>query len=121
MLEGALSNSKIVAGYRQKTPESERLAGQAQGLFPSGITHDSRYLEPYGIYVTRAAGSRKWDADGNEYVDYFGGHGALILGHNHPTVLAAVHRALDDGTHFGANHLLEVQWAEIVQRVVPSA
>ena len=120
MLEGALSNSRIVAGYRQKTPESERLADQAQGLFPSGITHDSRYLEPYGIYVTRAAGSRKC-ADGNEYVDYFGGHGALILGHNHPTVLAAVHRALDDGTHFGANHLLELQWAEIVQRLVPSA
>ena len=121
MLDGVLSNSKIVANYREKTPSSERLAGEARALFPSGITHDSRYLQPYGIYVTRGQGARKWDADGNEYVDYFGGHGALLLGHNHPDVLAAIHRALDDGTHFGANHLLEVRWAQAVQRLVASA
>ena len=47
-------------------------------------------MEPHPIYVERAAGSRKWDVDGNEYVDYLGGHGALILGHNHPAVLEAV-------------------------------
>ena len=78
------TNSPIIAAYREKTPASERLAAEAAEVFPSGITHDSRYLPPYGIYVGRAEGARKWDADGNEYLDYFGGHGALLLGHNHP-------------------------------------
>ena len=77
-------------------------------MFPSGVTHDGRYLEPYGVYVERAAGPGKWDVDGNGYVDYYGGHGALLLGHNHPKVLAAAQAALARGTHFGANHPLEV-------------
>src|SRR3546814_13292564 len=67
---------------------------------------------PYAIYVDRAQGSRKWDVDGNEYVDYYGGHGALILGHKHPKMLEAVHRQLDRGTHFGACHELEVRRSE---------
>ena len=69
----------------------------------------------------RALGPVKWDVDDNRYVDYFGGHGALILGHNHPTVMAAVHAALDRGTHFGACHELEVRWAELITQMVPSA
>ena len=71
-------------------------------MFPSGITHDARHLQPYGIYVTRAQGSHKWDADGHEYVDYFGGHGALLLGHKHlcllKTALAAETVAFRTGT-----------------------
>jgi glutamate-1-semialdehyde 2,1-aminomutase len=63
----------------------------------------------------------KWDVDGNEYVDYFGGHGALILGHGHPDVIAAITRQVPLGTHWGAAHELEVQWAELVNRLVPSA
>ena len=51
---------------------------------PSGLSHDSRHFDPYPLYVTRALGPVKWDVDNNKYVDYFGGHGALILGHNHP-------------------------------------
>ncbi|HMK67703.1 MAG TPA: aspartate aminotransferase family protein, partial [Stellaceae bacterium] len=82
MLDTSLTNSKIVAAYRERTPGSERLAAEAQTLLPSGIAHDARYLKPYGIYVDHAKGPRKWDVDGNEYVDYFGGHGALLLGHN---------------------------------------
>ncbi|MDP6883068.1 MAG: aminotransferase class III-fold pyridoxal phosphate-dependent enzyme, partial [Rhodospirillales bacterium] len=54
-------------------------------------------------------------------LDYFGGHGALLLGHNHPQVLAAMHSALDAGTHFGASHALELRWAQAVQRMVPCA
>ena len=46
--------------------------------------------EPHPLYVERAAGSRKWDVDGNEYVDHLGGHGALILGHGYPAVVEAV-------------------------------
>jgi glutamate-1-semialdehyde 2,1-aminomutase len=116
-----LSNSRIVAAYRERTRRSAELAARASELLPSGIAHDGRHLEPYGIYVERALGPRKWDVDGNEYVDYYGGHGALLLGHNHSDVVAATRQALDQGTHFGANHPREVQWAETVQRLVPSA
>ncbi len=116
-----LTNSKIVAAYRERTPKSASLAAKAQELLPSGIAHDARYMKPYGIYVDHAKGARKWDVDGNEYVDYFGGHGALLLGHNHPSVVAASHAALEQGTHFGANHPREVRWAELVRKLVPSA
>ena len=116
-----LTNSKIVAQYRDKTPKSEHLAAEAQELFPSGITHDGRYLQPYGIYVERAQASRKWDVDGNEYVDYFGGHGALLLGHNHPKVTQAVREVLELGTHFGTSHVGELRWAQWVKQLIPSA
>ena len=117
----SLSNSAIVAAYRGKTPSSASLAARAAAMFPSGVTHDARHLDPYGIYVERAEGPRKWDVDGNEYIDYFGGHGALLLGHNHPQVSAAIHQALDQGSHFGANHPREVTWAEAVQNLMPGA
>lgn len=121
MPDAALTNSPIISAYRQKTPGSEALWRRAQDSFPSGITHDSRHLEPYGVYIDHALGPRKWDVDGNEYVDYFGGHGALILGHNHPVVAEAVTAAYAKGTHFGASHALEIEWAEQVRRMVPCA
>ncbi len=121
MPDDSLTNSKVVAAYRERTRRSERLAAEAIDILPSGIAHDARYVKPYGIYVERAKGPRKWDVDGNEYVDYFGGHGALLLGHNHPAVLAAMHETLDRGTHFGSNHVGEVRWGEAVRRLIPSA
>jgi len=121
MPDAALTNSPIISAYRQKTPGSEALWRRAQDSFPSGITHDSRHLEPYGVYIDHALGPRKWDVDGNEYVDYFGGHGALILGHNNPVVAEAVTAAYAKGTHFGASHALEIEWAEQVRRMVPCA
>ena len=96
------------------------MVSDARALLPSGITHDSRYTRPYGIYVDRAEGPRKWDVDGNAYVDYFGGHGALLLGHRHPDVERSIQKALVDGTHFGANHSREVDWARAAQRLMPS-
>src|SRR3954454_15810510 len=116
-----LPNATLAATYEAMTPGSARLAAKARELLPSGIAHDGRNFDPYPLYIERALGSVKWDADNNKYVDYFGGHGALILGHNHPAVIAAVHAALDRGTHFGACHELEVRWAELVTQMVPSA
>ena len=116
-----MTNSVVVAAYRQRTPSSERLAQEARTLFPNGVTHDGRILDPYGIFVERGQGPHKWDVDGNRYVDYFGGHGALLLGHNHPAVAAATARALAQGTHYGASHPAEIRWAQAVQRMVPSA
>jgi glutamate-1-semialdehyde 2,1-aminomutase len=115
------TNSPVIAAYRAETPGSAARAEKAAALFPSGITHDSRYIEPYGIYIDHAKGPRKWDVDGRCYVDYFGGHGALLLGHCHPEVVAAVQAQIDRGTHFGACHELEIAWAEAVMRLIPSA
>jgi glutamate-1-semialdehyde 2,1-aminomutase len=92
------------------------------GVFPSGVTHDNRYfgaIEP--VYFNRAQGSRKWDVDGREYIDYWMGHGALLLGHGHPAIVEAVERQVRLGTHLGGGHLLEVEWGELIQRLVPSA
>ncbi len=116
----ALSNSRIEAAYRERTRRSAELAREARDLFPSGITHDSRKLDPYTIYVDRAEGPRKWDVDGNEYIDYFGGHGALMLGHHHPDIDRVIVEALGRGTHFGSSHEGEVRWAQAIKDLVPS-
>ena len=101
--------------------KSAALYEEAKQVFPGGVTHDGRYMQPFPIYVTHAQGPRKWDADGNEYIDYFGGHGALLLGHNHPTVTAAVADQVQKGSHFGACHELEIRWGQLVQEIIPSA
>jgi glutamate-1-semialdehyde 2,1-aminomutase len=115
------TNSAIVTDYKARTQGSAELFERARKVLPSGITHDARYLDPYSIHVARAAGPRKWDVDGNEYVDYFGGHGAMLLGHSHPAVVEAVKRQMDLGTHYGSSHELEVRWAELVCELIPSA
>ncbi|QQS13326.1 MAG: aminotransferase class III-fold pyridoxal phosphate-dependent enzyme [Rhodospirillales bacterium] len=115
------TNSTIAADYRARTPTSAKLFARANKILPSGITHDGRHLDPYPLYVTRGMGARKWCADGHEYVDYFGGHGALILGHSHPAVVEAVQRQMALGTHLGGSHELEVRWAEQVRRMIPCA
>lgn len=121
MSASTLPNATLTATYEAMTPGSAALAAKARQLMPSGLAHDSRHFDPYPLYVQRALGPVKWDVDNNKYVDYFGGHGALILGHNHPAVMAAVHATLERGTHFGACHELEVRWAELVTQMVPSA
>jgi len=107
--------------YRTRTSGSAMLYAEAREVLPAGLTHDSRITSPYPIYVARAAGPRKWDVDGNEYVDYFGGHGALLFGHCHAPVVEAVQRQVALGTHWGSSHELEVEWAGLVQRLIPSA
>ena len=115
------TNSAIVTDYTARTRGSGALFERAAKVLPSGITHDARYLDPYSIHVARAKGPRKWDVDGNEYVDYFGGHGAMLLGHSHPAVVEAVKRQMELGTHYGSSHELEVRWAELVCELVPCA
>ncbi|MEX2642158.1 MAG: aspartate aminotransferase family protein [Acetobacterales bacterium] len=121
MNDTSLTNSRIVSDYRARTPKSYKLAQEARELLPSGLAHDSRQMWPYGIYSDRAEGSRKWDVDGNEYVDYYGGHGALLLGHRHPEVMKEAHEQLDKGTHFGTCHEQEIRWAKLVCEMIPCA
>lgn len=105
----------------RKMAGSAALHARAKQTFPDGVTHDGRYHEPFPIYVTHGQGPRKWDVDGNEYIDYFGGHGAMLLGHSHPAIVDAVQRQVARGTHLGACHEDEIIWGEQVKAIVPSA
>jgi glutamate-1-semialdehyde 2,1-aminomutase len=105
--------------YRARHPKSAALTEQARRAIPGGITHDIRHLLPYPVYIERAAGSRKWDVDGHEYVDYWMGHGSLFLGHCHPAAVRAVQEQMARGTHLGASHAAEVRWAELVNQLIP--
>lgn len=116
-----LSNSRIEAGYRAMTPKSAQLHAEAKRTLPSGVVHDSRHVDPHPLYCERAAGPRKWDVDGNSYVDYYGGHGALLLGHSHPEVMAKAAAQLQRGTHFAACSELEIKWSRLIQELIPSA
>ncbi len=107
--------------YAETRPGSQRLYEEATGVFPSGVTHDNRYLQPFPVYCNRAAGAYKWDVDGHRYIDYLVGHGALLLGHSHPDVVRALAEQLPRGTHYGASHELEIRWGQLVQRLIPSA
>jgi len=111
----------IIDDYRRLHPGSQHLYEEALHSFPSGVTHDIRYTTPFPIFIDRARGSRKWDVDGNEYVDYVMGHGALFLGHAHPLITQAVVDQAQKGTHYGANHRLELEWGQRVRELVPSA
>jgi glutamate-1-semialdehyde 2,1-aminomutase len=90
-------------------------------LFPNGVTHDLRHMEPFPIYIDRAQGAHKWDIDGHELIDYWAGHGAILLGHSHPAIVAAVQSQMAKATHPGACHELEIAWGEWVKKLVPSA
>ncbi len=113
--------AKLRQRFASEFPNSSKLFSQAQSVFPQGVTHDLRYLEPFPIYVDRAQGAYKWDVDGHRLIDYWSGHGALLLGHSHPEVVEAVQRQAARSTHPGACHELEVEWGQWVQRLVPSA
>jgi len=97
------------------------LAERARQLMPSGINHDVRRIDPAPVYIERATGPYKWDVDGNRFIDFCVGHGALILGHSHPAVLAAMQEQTARVTHASAPTPLEVRWAELVNEMVPSA
>jgi glutamate-1-semialdehyde 2,1-aminomutase len=111
----------ILDEYTRLHPASAALYQESLQTFPSGVTHDVRFLQPFPVYVDRANGSRKWDVDGIEYVDYVMGHGALFMGHAHPEITAAVIEQAQKGTHYGANHRLELEWGKLVRQIVPSA
>jgi glutamate-1-semialdehyde 2,1-aminomutase len=111
----------ILETYVESHPQSRALFQEALGIFPGGVTHDTRHATPFPIFVDRAVGCRKWDVDGHEIIDYVSGHGALLLGHSHPSVVSAVLRQVESGTHFGASHELEIQWGRLVQELIPSA
>ncbi len=107
--------------YERLHAESARLYQESIRTFPSGVTHDLRYVHPFPIFVERAQGSHKWDVDNNELIDYTMGHGALFMGHAHPDITQAIVEQAHKGTHYGANTKLELEWGNLVREIVPSA
>jgi glutamate-1-semialdehyde 2,1-aminomutase len=110
-----------MSGYVSKTPNSRILYERAKKVLPAGVSYGVHYFEPYPFYTARAKGSRLYDVDGNEYVDFWLGHTALILGHGYPAVTNAVREQLQKGTHYGTCHELEIKLAEQVAKMVPNA
>ncbi|CAN5482568.1 aminotransferase class III-fold pyridoxal phosphate-dependent enzyme [soil metagenome] len=107
--------------YTAAFAESKQRFEIAKGVFPTGVTHDTRMMEPFPPYVSHAKGSKKWSIEGHELIDYFVGHGSLILGHSPDDVVAAVQQQMARGTHHGSCHDLEIEWGQLVQKLVPSA
>jgi glutamate-1-semialdehyde 2,1-aminomutase len=115
------TSPKVQDAYIDALPASRALFERARRVFPDAVTHDNRRMQPFPLYVERADGAYKWDVDGHQYIDYWMGHGALLLGHNPPAVRDAVAQQAMRGTHYGACHPREVEWGEWVCRLVPSA
>jgi len=120
--EAPRGTDQLAEAYEKSHPGSAAWYARARGYFPAdGATHFARVRAPFRPYIARAQGSRKWDVDGNVYIDYVMGHGALVLGHGHPAVVEAVQAQAARGIHYGDNHGLEVDWAERIRALMPAA
>src|SRR5690348_12287736 len=106
----------------RKTDESRKLQKRAEAVIPGGVDSPVRAFRAVGgdpPFIVRGQGSRIWDADGNEYIEYLGSWGPLILGHAAPEVVEAVMEAARNGTSFGASNPLEPELAEVVLSAFP--
>ena len=112
---------ELFEAYRAARPKSAALFARAEKSLGGKAGHDLRHFSPMPLYIERGKGSRKWDVDGHEYIDFLLGNGALLLGHAPPEVLDAIAQVSGQGTHFGNDHPLQIEWAERVQELVPSA
>ena len=105
--------------YIERTRRSRELFEKAYKVLPGGVTYTARFMKPYPPYIERADGTRVWDIDGNEYIDFWMGHGTHILGHRPRLVIDAVLEAMGKGTHLGFENPYAVEYAELLSRVVP--
>jgi glutamate-1-semialdehyde 2,1-aminomutase len=85
-----------------RTPASKQRYERAVKVMPNGVPSSFQENDPWPVYVERGEGSRVWDVDGNEYIDFHNGFGVMCIGHANPTVGAAVKARVDLGTHFAA-------------------
>src|SRR3989454_7364133 len=113
------TTAKIRASSR-----SEQLFEDAQKSLVEGVNSPSRgaaVFSPAPVFLERGAGTRVWDADGNEYTDFMMSFGALIHGHAHPKLVEVVSQAMAEGSHFASATSAEVEAAERFRRMVLSA
>lgn len=102
--------------------ESEKLLERAKRSLAGGVSSEFRkYNHPHAIFYSHAEGSRIYDVDGNEYLDFTLSQGPMILGHNHPHVVRRVEEYAKKGQLYAGQHVLEVELAEKLQKLIPSA
>jgi len=107
----------------RKSQVSSSIRLRAERFFPGGVNSPVRAFRAVGgeaPIIARALGSKLWDADGNEYIDYVGSWGPMILGHADPEVVDAIRRVAEDGVSFGASTLSEAELAELVVEAFPA-
>ncbi|MDE3057390.1 MAG: glutamate-1-semialdehyde 2,1-aminomutase [Bacteroidota bacterium] len=105
------------------TSRSQLLFEKSLKLVPGGVNSPVRAFKSVGrspVFIQRARGSKLWDVDGNEYIDYVGSWGPMILGHAHPRIVERVQKAAGDGTSFGAATERELEMAELIASIMPS-
>jgi glutamate-1-semialdehyde 2,1-aminomutase len=120
-LAGLLGRAREIAEREtarllERTPASARLFERAAKILPFGVVSSFQKGFPYPIYVSHGRGSRVWDQDGRDYVDFHGGFGAMIAGHAHPRLVEAIHEAAGRGTHFAVTTEEAVAFGEEICR-----
>jgi glutamate-1-semialdehyde 2,1-aminomutase len=86
--------------FRKARPRSHELWTEARAVMPRGVPSSFQDAAPQPIFVERGKGSRVWDVDGNEYVDFHNGFGVMVVGHAHPRIVEAVKQRIELGSHF---------------------
>lgn len=107
----------------RNTEKSRAAFQEAKQYMPGGVNSPVRSFANVGgnpLFIDHAVGDKIYDIDGNEYIDYVGSWGPMIVGHAHPQVVTALHSAVTRGTSYGAPTLLETELAKLVQEVYPS-
>lgn len=107
---------------QERYHESALLLERSKKVMAGGVASEFRkYNHPHALFYTHGKGSRIYDADGNEYLDFTLSQGPLILGHSHPKVLAAIAEYSANGQLFAGQHIRELELAEKIQQLIPSA
>ena len=101
--------------FLERQPRSRELLERAGRSLAGGVTSSWQISRPQAVWISHGAGSRVWDADGNEYVDLHGGYGVMAVGHAHPAVVRAVSERVARGTHFAQPTAEAIVVAEALQ------
>lgn len=106
--------------YEDKTKRSKQIYEVAKDVLPRGVESNFRIVDPYPFYIVRGNGSRIWDADGNEYLDFLMSQGVLLLGHNNPVIRKAIAEQIKNGMTFALPTELVVRAAKLVTGMMPN-
>ncbi len=98
----------------ERTPGSAKLFERAIRSLPNGVVSNFQANDPYPVYLRRGRGSKVWDVDDTEYVDFHGGFGVNVVGHAHPIIVEAIRAVADQGIHFAVTTEKTVELAELI-------
>jgi glutamate-1-semialdehyde 2,1-aminomutase len=116
-----MSHYEFGTSYENRTQTSKKLFDRATKVFAGGINHNIRFFKPYPFFTKCAKGKNLYDADDNEYTDYWMGHWSLILGHSPRTVVMALSKQVRDGTLYGTANEISLKLGELIQKLMPAA